>query len=108
MEKRIIELYTIGKGEVFQRHVLRRRDIQCFQLFRLLHQRLDALPRDLGFLHRVEQLCHLGGFDHHFREAGKEGGERRNVPCAPAGAEHIFSAEPQNEQHASWHSQHSG
>ena len=41
--------FSIGKGEVFQRHVLRRRDIQCLQLFRLLHQRLDALPRDLGF-----------------------------------------------------------
>ena len=92
--------FAIGKGEVFQRHVLRRRDMQGFQLFRLLHQWLDALPRDLGFLHRVEQLCHLGGFDHQFREAGKEGGERRNVPCAPARAEHIFSAEPQNEQHA--------
>ena len=93
-------LPAIGKGEVLQRDILCRRDVQRFQRFGLLHQRLDALPRDFRLLHGVEQLCHLGGLDHQLGETGQEGGEGCDVPCAPAGAQHVLCTEPQNEQHA--------
>ena len=91
---------AIGKGEIFQGDVSGLRHLQGLQLLRLLHQRLDALPGDFGLLYGVEQLCHLGGFDHQLGKAGQEGGECGNVPAAPPGAQHIFCAEPQDEQHA--------
>ena len=91
---------AIGKGEIFQGDVSGLRHLQGLQLLRLLHQRLDALPGDFGLLYGVEQLCHLGGFDHQLGKAGQEGGEGCNVPAAPPGAQHIFCAEPQDEQHA--------
>ena len=81
---------AIGKGEIFQGDVSGLRHLQGLQLLRLLHQRLDALPGDFGLLYGVEQLCHLGGFDHQLGKAGQEGGECGNVPAAPPGAQHIF------------------
>ena len=67
---------------------------------RLAHQRFDASPGYLGFLHRVEQLCRVGGFDRQFAKAGQERGERCNIPGGPAVARHIARAKGKDEQHA--------
>ena len=83
-----------------QLHVGRCGDGKRRKLFRQLHQRLDALPRNLGFLHRVEQLRYLGRLDRQLGETGQERRKRRNIPRAPPGAQHVFGAEPQDEQHA--------
>ena len=91
-------LFAIGEGEFFQRHILCRRDLQGIQLLGRFHQGSDALPGDFCLLHRVEELGHLGGFDHQLGETGKEGGEGGNIPAAPAGAQHILCAEPQDEE----------
>ena len=49
-------------------------------------------------MHRVEELGHLGGFDHQLGETGKEGGESGDIPVVPAGTQHILCAEPQDEE----------
>ena len=90
----------IGKGEVLRFHRLPGRDLQRRKLLRRFHQGLDALPGNFRALHRIEQLRRLGGFGRHFDKAGEKGRNRRDVPRAPARAQHVFCAEPEDEQHA--------
>ena len=91
-------LFPIGEGKFFQRHILCRRDLQGIQLLGRFHQGSDAFPGDLCLLHRVEELGHLGGFDHQLGETGEEGGEGGDIPVVPASTQHILCAEPQDEE----------
>ena len=91
---------SVTERKVFQGHISGFRNVEFFQLLRRFHQRLDALPRNFGLLHRVKQLCDLGRLDDQLGEAGKEGRKGRDIPRTPAGAKDILCAEPQDKQHA--------
>ena len=90
----------VGEGEIFEHDVLRRRSIERRERLGRFHQRLDALPGDLRAVHGVEELCGLGGFGRELQKTGEKRRERGDIPRAPARAEYVFCAKPQDEEHA--------
>lgn len=64
----------------------------------LPHQGLDPLPGHLRLVDCVEQLCRLGGFGGQLGKAGQKRGEFRDGPDRPAGAQHVFPAEIQDQR----------
>ena len=70
-----------------------------FPRFRLLHQGPDPLPRHLRLVDGVEQLGRTGGLHRQLGETGQKSGEGGDVPCLPAGAQHVPAAGIQDEQH---------
>ena len=97
-KSREYRLVAVGEGKIAERHIGALRDRKPVKLFGSLHQGLYAFPRDLGFLHRVEEFRYLRGFDGQLRKAGKEGRQRRDVPCVPARPEDVLRPEPEDEE----------
>ena len=64
----------------------------------LPHQGLDAFPGHLRLVDCVEQLRRLGGFGGQLGKAGQKRGEFRDGPDRPAGAQHVFPAEIQDQR----------
>ena len=91
---------VIGEGQMTGLHRLRGRQGERLKRLLRFHHGLDALPRNLRALHGVEQFRRLGGLGRHLRKAGEERRKRRDIPRAPARAQHVFRAEPENKRHA--------
>ena len=95
-----IRVAVVGKAEIFNGQAPGGGNLRGGQCLRLPHQRLNALPGNLGPLHCVKELGRLGGFHRQLAVAGQEGGKGGNVPDLPPPAQHIPAAIPEDEHHA--------
>ena len=90
-------LSGIGKAEVLRLDGHRLSGRQLRQGLHRLHQGLDPPPGHLGLMNGVEQLGRLGGLVRQLGKAGQKGGELRDGPGCPPGAQHVSAAEIENE-----------